>query len=347
MSKMFGLMRMRSCGVDRQERRRHRLHYCGVCKTIGRDYGAGARLALNHDIVLIAELMSALSGQTVPDSITPGNCLRLPEDSPEFLRYAAAANVLLAGAKLDDHAADSGLFHWRLLARWLHPRYLKARRALAGWGVDVAQVESLLGSQAGREQTPVSLEHVAEPTAFATGALLGQAAVVAGVPEQRPFLERFGRRFGTLVYLLDAWEDFARDLRRGEFNALAALCGGREPARGQIVDLAEQVQRDFESLPVGAAFRELLVLRFRSSLRLRFADLFVTAPALVVVSMAGAPGTATYMAHGKGGLLGGLRAWLEGTPCQGCFDKCCNCCSCCGSEACDCDCCCDGCDCDC
>ena len=39
----------------------HRMHYCGVCKTMGKNYGHKSRFLLNYDSVFLAELMSELN----------------------------------------------------------------------------------------------------------------------------------------------------------------------------------------------------------------------------------------------------------------------------------------------
>lgn len=45
------------------ERRLWQLHYCGACKTIGRQYGHKSRMLLNYDAVFLAELLTELGGE--------------------------------------------------------------------------------------------------------------------------------------------------------------------------------------------------------------------------------------------------------------------------------------------
>ena len=116
---MFGLMRFHGePGCVDEQRRRWRLHYCGTCKTIGRQYGQRARMLLNHDAVFLAELVTALGARDVEqwgDSYKSWNCMRLPEvdEMPRVLRYVAAINVLLSEYKVADHAVDSRHARWR------------------------------------------------------------------------------------------------------------------------------------------------------------------------------------------------------------------------------------------
>src|SRR5258708_32949232 len=94
-------------------------------------------------------------------------------------------------------------------------------------------------SQAAREAYRVTLEHVAEPTAAATGMVLSHGFRLAGRPDLVDAMARVGRRFGYLIYVLDAFEDFARDERTGDFNPLRNL---REvDARAYILAAAAQL----------------------------------------------------------------------------------------------------------
>ena len=45
-------------------------------------------------------------------------------------------------------------------------------------------------------------------------------------PEVVDAMRRLGYDFGRLVYLLDAFEDYEKDWRQGEFNALRASEAG-------------------------------------------------------------------------------------------------------------------------
>ena len=59
---MFGLMRYEPQQTVPGELRFHRLHYCGTCKAILHTYGNRSRIALNYDVVFLAEILSAIRG---------------------------------------------------------------------------------------------------------------------------------------------------------------------------------------------------------------------------------------------------------------------------------------------
>jgi hypothetical protein len=261
---MFGFMRTRSC----------QRHYCGVCKTIGSEYGHAPRMLLNHDTVLIAEIMTALSPEPVRHPVlSRRSCLQIPKagSTPLALRYAAAATILLAGAKIRDHAADTGKAGWRLLSGALNSRYRAAKTSLEGWGLGVERIESELATQTTREASPASLAQLAAPTAFATSAVCGSAAVAAGRPDAEPALAGFGDAFGRLIYLLDAWHDYAKDAVSGQFNAIQAIHGSREQGRAAIDAAAREVEQSIQALPLAGRAREALRTRFQANLTMSMA----------------------------------------------------------------------------
>ena len=111
---MYGLMRARHCGQSVEQNERHRFHYCGTCKTIGRLYGQRSRLLLNHDTVFLAELLTLLSPDSAQENAGRAyqsyNCLSLPKsenEMPRALRLAAAANILLVEFKVADRIKDA------------------------------------------------------------------------------------------------------------------------------------------------------------------------------------------------------------------------------------------------
>jgi Family of unknown function (DUF5685) len=200
---MYGLMRARHCALSIEQSERHRFHYCGTCKTIGRLYGHRARLLLNHDAVFLAELLSFLSVEPSPRNADKAfhsyNCLSLPKSYdkiPLALQWAAAANLMLARFKVADRIKDNGQIRWRLI---------RASR-------------------------------------------------------------RLGYDFGRLIYLLDAFDDYEKDWRKGEFNALRAAFGWtterltseqRRQAQDALLEIRDRIVNRLFTMPVPESYAKL------------------------------------------------------------------------------------------
>lgn len=288
---MFGLMKARTCSLSPELKRHRRLHYCGTCKTIGSLYGQAARAMLNHDTVFLAELLSALSGADRQldqwnRAYQSYNCLALPPVAtamPLVLQYAAAATLTLAEFKLADHLLDSNRRRWRVVRRVFSKSFRRAAAQLAEWNFPVAELRRTLLSQEAREaraanlaiSPAAALADLAEPTARATAMFMMHGAQLSGVTSATAAMRRIGRAFGTLVYLLDALEDYEKDARSGDFNALRAawaLADDRLPAdiRRQVAErvweLAAEIDAALGELPIEPSRARLFVSRLQQNL---------------------------------------------------------------------------------
>jgi hypothetical protein len=234
-------------------KRADRLAYCGSCKTIGAMYGQRARLLLNHDMVFLGELlMDAPQWSPAHRSF---NCMAMPKDHPAAFKYAATVAVVLAHFQIDDQIADSGRFHWKAANRLFSPAYRKAAADLRASGFALDEMAATLATQNVRERRVVSLCDVAEPTARAT-----EMVFAHGAPE----LASIGRRFGYLVYVLDAWEDRERDAKSGDFNALLAF--PEIDGKAEILATAASLEQD---LPMHLAVRLRANVEERLGMRMR------------------------------------------------------------------------------
>ena len=282
---MFGLMK----GPPR-------LPYCGTCKTIGQRYGQRSRVLLNHDAVFLAELL--LEYERLEDGKAPEwsnayrsfNCMAKPKaaDIPAALDFAAAATIVLTHYRVEDHRVDSGKRIWAYASRLLSPSYLKAAARLRDWDFPMDALDRILATQREREANPQSLAQVAEPTAEATGMFFENGARVGGRADLSGRMHRIGHRFGYLIYSLDAWEDRARDEKRGDFNPLLRIPG--VDAKGEILAATADLEQE---LPVALARRlranveerlgmrpRVLMHRCRKSIRERWKDAVALARSL-------------------------------------------------------------------
>jgi hypothetical protein len=238
---MFGLMKYYRCAAAPEDRERYRLHYCGVCKTLGKLYGQKARLLLNRDLVFLSELLTAMIGEPLSEPLREQSafqkrsCFALPKSTeaiPLSFRIAAAYTVLVTGYKLDDNIADAGKGRsvvWRISRTALSGAFTKAEDQMIQWEIPVHEFGVWMQEQRTRERASVDrmapeerLCYWAEPTAVTTGLSTQHAARLIGHPEHAGLLYELGYTFGQLIYLLDAVEDYERDARQGAFNAVKA-----------------------------------------------------------------------------------------------------------------------------
>jgi hypothetical protein len=251
---------------------------------MGRLYGQRSRLLLNHDAVFLAELLTLLSSESSPRNADKAylsyNCLSLPgpeEGMPRALQLAAAANILLTEFKVADRIQDGGLVRWRLVQRFFSGGFRRATAMLRRSGFPVDELRRLQDRQDEREADPVSprrnpaaaLRRLASPTAAATAMFFAHGARAVGgpeAPEVADAMRRLGYDFGRLVYLLDAFEDYEKDWRQGEFNALRAAFGWttesltaeqrRQAAEG-LLELRGRIVNRISTLPIPESYARL------------------------------------------------------------------------------------------
>lgn len=232
-----------------------------------RDYGLWSRFLINRDSTFL-HLLTAAQAEGEPAS-APATCCN-PLGAPHPLigsgaaaAYAGAVTVGGLRMKLEDARQDARSSGKRWLAGALGAAAEcsagRAARVLAGFEFPTAAVRAALAEQPRIERALAAapareaLYAAAEPTAFAFGEIYAGSAAVAAAPGNAAPLRAFGRAIGRLTYWMDAWQDRARDLRRGSFNPLLTAAG--EPAEA----LADPVQSEVSAAT--AAFAQLSLRR--------------------------------------------------------------------------------------
>jgi hypothetical protein len=283
---MFGLMRAKKCGMTEGEKHFRRLNYCGTCKTIGSLYGQKSRFLLNHDTVFLAEFLTSLSGESVQNwqkSYQSFNCLNLPEkEMPLALQFAATTNVILTEFKLADHIADSGKRRYKTAQKAFSKEFQKAEVFLQTQQFPLEEVKAILETQEKRESEILQesaekiLENLAAPTALTTAVFFREGAKIIDKTELLDAAYKIGFAFGKLIYLVDAFEDFEKDFRAGQFNAIRAAFDSKEnrisaSAKRKITTILHELESEIaariRALPMAENQKTLFAARLKSNLQ--------------------------------------------------------------------------------
>lgn len=296
---MYGLMRAKSCGQPPAEKQRYRLHYCGACKTMGSLYGQRARMLLNNDAVFFGELLTALSAEIAPvatwdRAYQSYNCFALPKGEaqmPLSLQIAAAATLVMSEFKVTDQIADGGGTGWKLALRVYSQGFREASERLKGWAFPVEAMWKAGRQQESREAEATAapaartamewLDYLAEPTAAVTGMVFENGARTVGSAAATESMRDLGFAFGQLVYLLDALEDFEKDTRHNDFNALRTAFGIEEASlpecyvaatEERLRQIASDVEAALRSLPIAPELSARLATRLRLNMDRKIGD---------------------------------------------------------------------------
>lgn len=291
---MYGLLKSCTCTKSRSEREARRLAYCGSCKSIGSLFGQQSRLLLNNDAVFLAELLFGLQDGTSTEQTRPApateyrsyNCMSIPDvgEIPKELAIAASINVLLVQFKVLDQLHDSPGLAWKIADKVFSGAFASAARILEQHSFPLFEAFDWLAEQIRRERkdqtshqsdTSLDLERLrwlSEPTAKVTGMFFQRATIACGHDEATADSAfRLGYNFGSLVYVLDALEDYELDRRRNQFNAIRNCSALNGPLTDKIrlVTIAnikssvESICTCLAQLPLPASLRDEFVARFR------------------------------------------------------------------------------------
>ena len=213
---MFGYVLALEDQLTPEAWQRYRGAYCGLCRTLGMQFGQRTRLTLTYDMTFLVVLLSSL--YEPEEYRAAGRCGMHPLHPRDYWYndttvYAAAVNVLLAREKLLDD--------------WRDDKNPAARAGAALLDRACARAES----QDPRQFTAIrqeldalsALEREGREDPDAAANCFGRLmAALFCWKEDRwaPQLSQMGMALGRFIYLMDAWEDVDADIKKHRYNPL-------------------------------------------------------------------------------------------------------------------------------
>lgn len=216
---MYGYVRPERGELKVREYEIFRGVYCGLCHTLKKRYGPLLRYAVNYDFTFLAMLLAG--PEPVSDCVRrcPYHPLRrtcCPENA-SFMDAAADCTVILAYWKLRDGAEDKPFLPalgCRLLARLIHGAYHQAARSLPDFAaVTESELEALAKLE--REKCPQ-----VDAAADRFARILQAAGELERDETRRRVLRELLYHLGRIVYILDAADDLAEDVKTDSYNPL-------------------------------------------------------------------------------------------------------------------------------
>ena len=190
--------------------------YCGLCKSIGRKCGQRARIALTYDVAFFSATTHNLAGEDV--KIRSERCVahwikRRPVAQADDLGdFAAYLNSVLAYFKLKDDVTDEnkGGLKLALLS--------KAKKRADKRYPELSEiVKAKYGELLKLEKAECdSIDMVCEPFAK----MLEELSKVALKEKSSASSEKLFYYIGKWIYLIDALDDYEKDVKKGNYNPL-------------------------------------------------------------------------------------------------------------------------------
>jgi hypothetical protein len=218
---MFGYVTPHRCELKVRDLTQYQGWYCGLCKTLKKEYGQIPRLVLDYDCAFLALLLQGIHAPA--KSMVHLRCgykpfkKKEPVAQPsEALSYAAACNVLLYYYKLRDDWQDERKPTALLFSTALKRAVGRAGKQLPGVAQKVEEGINKLSCMEKEGETQI------DPVIDVFGGILRD---IAGgyeglTAKNREITMWLAYHLGRWIYLMDAYEDREKDERKQAYNPL-------------------------------------------------------------------------------------------------------------------------------
>ena len=216
---MYGYVRPVKGELKVSELERYQAVYCGLCHELGRRYGPLSQFLVNYDFTFLAMLLSSDAAAGVCRRRCTVHPIRgcLCQNGGESLTLAADMTVILGWWKLKDGVRDKsflGSLGCQLACLALGRAYKKAAARLPDFAGAVE--ENLRALQTLEDGACPSIDETADKFAR----ILRAAGAGSDDETRHRILGELLYHLGRIVYILDAADDLAEDMKDGAYNPL-------------------------------------------------------------------------------------------------------------------------------
>lgn len=227
---MFGYVRINKMDLTFREFDVYKGYYCGLCKYLKQNHGEISRLSLNYDITFLILLLTSV--YRPKSTITQEVCIANPIKKKarivnEITEYAASMNVLLTYYKLEDNLHDDkGIKD--ILAYNIYKGKLKKAYEKYPEKADYIK-NQLVVLQNLEESNSTDIDAVSNTF----GNLMGEIFAYKNDKYEHD-LRIIGFNIGKYIYMLDAYEDLDKDIKKGRYNPFIEYANKKEELRKRV-----------------------------------------------------------------------------------------------------------------
>lgn len=257
---MFGYIVVNQQEMKYKEFDEYHRYYCGLCKSLKNCKGTRGQISLSYDMTFLVMLLTGLYEPEEEKGIR--RCVAHPLTKHEFIKnkyseYAADMNIILTYYKcLDDWQDEKKVF------RKLYSGVLMNEKDTSEAG-DFYKYEKKIKviSEKLKEINELEKENSddLDKLSGCFGEVLAEIFAVNS-DEWEENLRRVGYHLGRFVYILDAYDDMEKDIKKGSFNPLISRLDGFSGNDPSVISVEE-----WEKLSV--KIKEMLMLAAADSAR--------------------------------------------------------------------------------
>ena len=216
---MFGYVLLNRKDATKDEVKKYRMYYCGLCQSLSQEYGKKGEKRLSFDMTFLYLLLSDLYNEDGKESHV--KCTIHPIKGRDVLinpigKYCADMQVLLSYSMAEDNISDEKSHkdiefkkHFSKEIKTIEEKY----------PVQFITAEDNVKKQIELEKSRCSdILTLSIPSSNILGAIFS--------PYEDCWSEKLkalGMAIGRFIYILDAFDDLKKDEKRGTFNPLESI----------------------------------------------------------------------------------------------------------------------------
>lgn len=242
---MFGYVVINKPELKFKEFDIYKGYYCGLCHSLKKRHGVIGQLTLTYDMTFLSMLLTSLYEPQLTDEFH--HCIVHPLKkhrmiSSKYTDYVADMNILLSYYKaVDDWKDDKNIIKlaFSKLMQNKNDNYQEKSNT-------IASLLDELGTRERENETNID---------FVSG-IFGKIMSVIFVPEKDHWsasLSRIGFFLGKFIYILDAYDDLKRDIKKNRYNPFKSVCNEvdfDDKIKSMLSMMMAECSKEFELLPI-------------------------------------------------------------------------------------------------
>lgn len=216
---MFGYVTVYKPELKIKDYAKYKAYYCGLCRVLLEEYGLTGQMTLSYDMTFAVVLLTSLyesETKTLAKRCKVHPVKKIPMLVNEMTDYAAKMNIVLS--------------YYHLLDDWNDEKSIVGLAASTAMKKKTHKIEKEFPRQS--QKIKASLKRLAmlekeqceniDEAAGCFGELMAELLVYkedmwAGDMRQ------IGFYLGKFIYIMDAWDDLEKDIKKGNYNPLKKL----------------------------------------------------------------------------------------------------------------------------
>lgn len=219
---MFGYVKTDLPNVYVKDTVLYKALYCGLCKSIGKTCGQKGRLLLSYDLTFLSLLLHNVCDKDIV--IKKQRCIIHPiikrpvAQIDQLSCSIASLNVILAYFKCNDDVLDNN--KGRLKRGFFRKSYKKAKRSHPQLNEIVSKWFNQLLTY--EKQNVSSIDMASDPF----GMMIAEVVKNLSAEHFDQTLYDLAYNLGKWIYLIDALDDFDKDVKKNNFNVFVNCYDG-------------------------------------------------------------------------------------------------------------------------